>query len=224
MHSPVVLHFYDALGRHTGPIPNPDPASDLELFEEQIPNSYYWQIGEGQYGGADDATTTTIVLQGLDLGAFTIETEELVGDVLATTTRYADIPVTSSTTATIVAGGGVTSTLSMDVDGDGTTDVVLQGGEEGLTTEQLIAILKGIIKTLDMPDKKEAKLMKEIQKLEKELAKEHKSAKVEKRKTKHAFNELIRTINRYEKRKILTHEEAEELLKIIGEIKGSVVE
>ena len=111
----------------------------------------------------------------------------------------------------------------MDVDGDGTTDVVLEGGEEGLTTEQLVAILKSIIKTLDMPDKKEAKLMKEIQKLEKELAKEHKSAKVEKRKTKHAFNELIRTINRYEKRKILTHEEAEELLKIIEEIEGSVV-
>ena len=66
-------------------------------------------------------------------------------------------------------------------------------------------------------------MIKNIEKPEKELAKEHKSAKVEKRKTKHAFDELIRTINKYEKRKILTHEEAEELLKIIGEIKGSVV-
>ncbi len=222
IHSPVALHLYDSFGRHTGPISNPDPSSDLELSEEQIPNSYYWQIGEGQYAGIDGATTTTIELKGAALGTFTIDIENIIGGVTATTTVYEDIPVTASTTATIQAGENIAPIVKMDIDGDGTIDAEITPG--GLTAQELTNILKGLVKTLHLPVEKENKLIKKIEKLEKELKKEHKNEWTEKRKTVHAFEEIIKTIKKYEKKGILTHDEAGELITIIEQIQETVVE
>lgn len=222
VHSPVTLHLYDSLGRHTGPIPNPDTSSDLELYEERIPNTYYWQIGEGQYSGVDGATTTTLVLNGKELGTFTLEVEEAIGGNTVTSV-YENIPVTASTTATIDVGSAL-GPLILDIDGDGVTDVVLENGEEGITAEELIAILKGIIKTFNLPDNKEKNLLKKLEKLEKELAKEHNSDKKEKRKTNKAFDELIKKIRQFEKKKLLITEEDGELINIIEQIRGGVVE
>lgn len=71
---------------------------------------------------------------------------------------------------------------------------------------------------------KEKKLIKKIEKLEKELQKEHKNERMEKRKTGHAFEKIIKTIKKYEKRGILSHNDAEELMAIIEQIKAIVVE
>jgi len=110
----------------------------------------------------------------------------------------------------------------MDVDGDGTIDVVLTQGE-GVTTQELLAILKGIIKTLNLPDNKEKKLLKGIERIEKELAKERKNEKDEKRKIKHSFEKITKIIEKFEKKGVLGHEEAVELLEIMAKIKGSIV-
>jgi len=32
----------------------------MELAEEEIPNSYYWPLGEGQYSGGDASQTMTV--------------------------------------------------------------------------------------------------------------------------------------------------------------------
>lgn len=90
--------------------------------------------------------------------------------------------------------------------------------------ENLVGILMGLIKTLNLPEKKEAKLLKAIGKLEKEFAKEHENEREEKRKTNHAFEKIIKIIKKYEKKSILTHNEAEELISIIEQIKGKVLE
>ncbi len=110
----------------------------------------------------------------------------------------------------------------MDVDGDGTIDVTLAQGE-GVTSHELLAILKGIVKTLDLPKEKERKLLKRIEKVEKELVKEYKNEQIEKHKTKEVFKQLLKTIDRYEKKGILTNEEANELRIIVEQIKGSMV-
>jgi len=41
IHSPISINVIDGYGNHTGLATNPDPTSDLQRFEEQIPNSYY---------------------------------------------------------------------------------------------------------------------------------------------------------------------------------------
>ncbi|MEK7520287.1 MAG: hypothetical protein AAB581_03550, partial [Patescibacteria group bacterium] len=224
LHSPVELHLYDGMGRHTGLILNPDPTSDIHLYEKQIPNSYYREFGEVKYAGANTATTTTVFLRGEALSSFTFSIDEIQGnDVVATSTAFINIPVTASTTAAmVIPAGGISSLppeLVIDVDGDGTDDLMLEGSEEGISAADLLTILKGIVKTLDLPDNKEKKLLKSIGKVEKELAKEHKNKKVEKQKTKQAFKDLLEVIKRFEKKGVLTAEEAEELREVITRIR-----
>lgn len=231
MHSPVDIHLYDSVGNHTGIIPNPDPASDIRFYEKTVPNSYYKEFGETKYAGADTATTTIVHLQGLALGTYTFDIEQVSGDdsIVASTT-FIDIPVTASTTGImIIPEGGFsgtptsTPTLVLDIDGDGITDLSLNGDISGVTEEELVVILKGVIKTLHLPVNKEKQLLQKIDKLAKELAKEHGHQKVEKRKTKHVFIELLKTIDRYEKKHILTTDESSELRSIIEQIRGSVI-
>lgn len=222
VHSPVALHLYDSLGRHTGPIPNPDLSSDLELFEEQIPNSYYWQLGEGQYAGASGATTTTIRLVGTALGSATVGIEKIVSDeTIIFHTLFEDIPITTGGTATVDVIPDTEPILLLDVDGDGVVDAEIT--PDGLSPDDLIAILKSLIKTLDLPDKKEKQLLKVIDKLEKEFAKEHKKEKTEKLKTKQAFKHLLKLIEQYQKKKVLSADEANELLGLIEDIMNKVV-
>lgn len=116
-----------------------------------------------------------------------------------------------------------TPMLALDIDGDGTTDLTLAGNANGITEEELTVILKGVIKTLHLPDNKEKQFLKKIDKLAKELSKEHKNEQVEKYKMKDVFKQLLKTIDRYEKKRILTTDEASELRAIVEQIKGSVV-
>lgn len=223
LHSPVSLHLYDSEGNHTGRIPNPIPDSDLRAYEARLPNSYYHEYGETKYAGSDTFATTTVKLIGESLGTFTFDIEETIGDTVVASTTWKDIPVTASSTLTLSIQTLASATaLDMDVDGDGTIDVVLARGE-GVTTQELLAILKGIIKTLNLSEEKEMKLLKGIEKIEKELAKERKNEKDEKQKTKHSFEKIIKTIEKFEKKGVLGHEEAVELFEIVAEIEGSVV-
>ena len=222
VHSPVTLNLYDSLERHTGPIPNPAPLSDLELSEEQIPNSYYWRLGEGQYAGAGGAATTTVKLVGAALGAATVGIERIVGDgTIISGTLFEDIPITAGGTATIDVIPNAEPVMLLDVDGDGIVDAEITS--DGLSSEALVAILKSLIKTLDLPDKKEKQIFKVIDKLEKELAKEHKKEKVEKLKTEQAFKHLIKLVEQYQKKKILSADEAGELVGLIESIRSKVV-
>jgi hypothetical protein len=130
---------------------------------------------------------------------------------------------TSTIVQVVLPAGTSSSQLLVDVDGDGVIDTTLDSGVQGVTTEQLTAILKGIVKTIDMPAKKKANLIKRIEKLEKELITEHKNKKKEILKTKRAFEMVVDAISRFQKKGILTTDEATELLGIVGQIRGLVV-
>ncbi|MBI2120225.1 MAG: right-handed parallel beta-helix repeat-containing protein [Parcubacteria group bacterium] len=223
LHSPVALHLYDNDGNHTGSISNPISTSDFRAYEARLPNSYYREYGETKYAGSDGFATTTIKLIGEALGSFTFDIDETLGDEIVASTTWKDIPVTASSTLTLDIQTLANSVvLAMDVDGDGITDTALAPGD-GVTSQELLAILKGIIKTLEFSDEKEGKLLKRIEKIEKELAKDAKNESGEKQTTPHAFEKLVKTIEQFEGKGTLAHEEAEELLEVVAKIEAVVV-
>ncbi|NTV44775.1 MAG: hypothetical protein HGA67_03730 [Candidatus Yonathbacteria bacterium] len=124
MHSPVAMHLYDANGNHTGIIPNPNPLSDIRVYEENIPNSYYEEFGETKYIGANTNTPITLKLIGEGTGTFTLEVEETHGDIQIGYTVFTNIPVVKgsagSITISTISDVGV---LMLDNNGDGISDV-----------------------------------------------------------------------------------------------------
>ncbi len=221
------IHIIDAASNHTGLIPNPNPASDLRIFEKTIPNSYYKEIGETKYAGASAGTTTVLRLQGTGLGFFTLNIEQTLGDTVTASTTYENLPVTSDTIASmVIPQGGFTEDtipdLVIDVDGDGINDVTISGGgAAGLLEEQLLAMIKAIVKTLDLPVEKKAKLLKIIRKIEQELAKERPNEHAEEVRTSLVSLKLLKTIEQYKMKNILTKSEANELRIIIQRIRAS---
>ena len=233
VHSPVAIHLYEG-PLHTGLIPNPDTDSDLKLYEEQIPNSYYWQIGEGQYVGST-GTSTTIELKGLNLGTFTLAIHEVVADETTGAILYEDIPVTASTTASITIEENAALVLKLDIDSDGTVDTEIDH-ITGISDENLLQILKGIILTLNLPEKKKKRLIKILERIEKILETEKKCDNKKKDKNKKkcyanndkrldkVFDRLITVVERFKERGILSEADAAELLKVILDIKREMVE
>jgi pimeloyl-ACP methyl ester carboxylesterase len=111
VHSPVSLEIKDSEGRLT------------REGEEQIPNSYYFVMGEGKYIGVDGEDSYVIKLQGLDYGTFNFSIEKLNGEDVIASSSYMEIPVTPLTKAWITTDSEEgSSPLSMDLDGNGSVD------------------------------------------------------------------------------------------------------
>jgi parallel beta-helix repeat protein len=149
MKSPVAVHVYDSVGRHTGLIDNPNPQSDLQLYEEEIPNSSYFELGDKKYLSLDGEDIYTIELKGEGIGTFTLEIDEVQGDTVIDTTAYQNIPVTPATTGKVLLQDSLVELeLELDVDGDGQTDAVIQ---EGVAVPLLVslAVLQQSIAELD---------------------------------------------------------------------------
>lgn len=128
VHSPVSLDVYSASGLHTGLIPNPDPESDLRLFEEQIPNSYYLEFGESKYTGISVGEETRVDLKGTGSGVFTLEITAVSGEraEIENTIAFKDVPVTPQTRAQLLlSDSGDIGNLEIDIDGDGEVDLSL---------------------------------------------------------------------------------------------------
>ena len=179
-------------------------------------------MGEGQYAGAGGTGTTTVKLVGTALGAATVGIERVIGDeTIISDTFFEDIPITAGGLATVEVVPNIELIMLLDVDGDGIIDAEIT--PDGLSSEDLTAILKGLIKTLDLPDKKEKQLNKVIDKLEKELAKERKKEKAEKLKTEQAFKHLLKLIEQYQKKKVLSADDASELISVIRALMSKVV-
>ncbi|MFA6493528.1 MAG: NosD domain-containing protein [Candidatus Paceibacterota bacterium] len=170
-HSPVSLHLYDSFGKHTGIIPNPDLQSDFDFVEEQIPNSYYWRIGEGQYTGVGAEATTTIVLKGKETGTFTLEIQEVVGGENAEKTFFQNIPTTASTTATVQVGENVISLLAVDLDGNGTIDAEFSANDNGMISDPLayLSLMKKTVSSFSLKKQTEKQILTDLSLIEKTL-------------------------------------------------------
>lgn len=232
IHSPVSLDIYDAEGNHTGLIATTSD-SDFRRFEANIPNSYYMEFGEVKYAGADASSPTEVVLVGQDTGTFTLEIEELAGNTVTTSSVFTDIPVVEGARAVVeIDDSSVSPTLLLDIDNDGIVDAEVASGE-GVSTEEMIGILRGTIKTLALPAKKTARLDKILDKIGKQLVKEQKCTEKKKKdkceyrvkqRMDHTLTRLSNLIEKMstDKKGLLTKEEAAEVLEILTRIRSSI--
>jgi uncharacterized repeat protein (TIGR01451 family) len=149
--SPVTLDAFDSTNRHTGPVPNPDPASGLLLFERKIPNSSFEPFGGDGYLTLDTDDNYRIELRGVDLGTFTLLLQEYVDDDLLSIVQYTDIPVSAVTRGELSLQHVADAIeLRLDTDGDGVDDFILTPNAQ---TEPLgsLPILAAVIRTLGLP-------------------------------------------------------------------------
>ncbi|MFA6253900.1 MAG: alpha/beta hydrolase [Candidatus Paceibacterota bacterium] len=154
VHSPVSLNAYDNLGNHTGLIPNPNPNSDLQLIEEDIPNSKYLDFGEGKYivlpfGNGLAPANYAIKLAGLSFGIFSYEQEETTDGVSTTTVSFTDIPVTPMTIASLNVSAGTSTTLLIDADGDGKNDFAVKPNT-GFDLILYLQMMKKVVASFDL--------------------------------------------------------------------------
>ncbi len=149
IHSPVTLDAYDAAGNHTGKICPTD--SDFCYAEENIPNSSYWDFGEGKYLNLPEDQFAKVKLQGTDVGTFTYNTEKVLPDGTSTVSSFVDIPVTTQTQAEITVNPNTNiPQLALDVTGDGKIDFTLTPNN---TFDPIVylQVMKATIDSLDIP-------------------------------------------------------------------------
>ncbi len=123
LHSPLSLHLYDAVGNHTG------YTTTAGALEQQISESRYQTFGELQHITVPAQVGLRLELRGYASGSFTLDVEELEGNLVLASTTFAAIPTSTSTIATLTLRHGTLvtmSALSLDYDGDGLVDVTFE--------------------------------------------------------------------------------------------------
>lgn len=221
VHSPVSLDIYDSEGRHTGIATS--TLWGTPLISEEIPNSYYLEIGEGKYAGVP-LHGGEIILRGSDEGTFTVEVEKVRGDSMLSATSFHGIPVVEGALVGLSVGeNGDVGNVRMDIDADGILDAEVGPGE-GLTPAELVAILQGMIRNLDLPEKKEKQLLKAVARVSKALEKEFKREWHKKVKTAVVLGRLQVQVKLYERLKILTRDEAAEIKGLIELLQKAMVQ
>ena len=218
IHSPVFLDLYDSFGRHTGVATTTHSGGDIQLVDEQIPNSYYMEFGEGKYASAGGASTITVKLLGQSLGVFTFDVKEADGNTIIASTTFAGIPVTANTTAVMDIfnlSASSTPILRMDVDGDGTIDfsITPQSASSPLMS---VEILRRVVMTLGLPKGIEQGVVSKIDAAVDALNRGN---------TKTALNQVNALVNyiKAQTEKHIPLDEADELINILEKIKRKMV-
>jgi hypothetical protein len=132
IHSPVELHVYDSLGRHTGLIPNPDATSDLQKYETGIPGSSYYPDEENTHISLPYSTDYQIVFDGIGTGSFSVDVERDTKNQNVTLASFTDLPVTPLLKAELILAPSITGIATstniltpqilLDFDGNGIID------------------------------------------------------------------------------------------------------
>lgn len=163
VHSPVSLDIYDTSGNHTGLTNLPD--SDLVGIEEQIPNSYYVEFGEGKYVGFENIDLNTEVkFQGTGYGTFTVEIDKIAGEDIQQSLIFENLLVTPDMSGEITFNNDQQNIiLNIDVDGNSVSDFSINPQEE-FDPILYIEMLKKTIKTLDLKKSVEKQLLQKADK------------------------------------------------------------
>jgi pimeloyl-ACP methyl ester carboxylesterase len=119
LHSPLTLELYDKNGNHLG-------EGEDGSFDEEIPDAEYGQFGDVKYIVAP-AAEYDVVMNGKSSGTFSLDVQTLSGTEVTSSFTLADVPATEDTVATISVSSDLTQSSSLQVDenGDGTTDLEL---------------------------------------------------------------------------------------------------
>lgn len=167
VHSPVSIGVKDSRGNFTGLISD----SDLVEISEEIPNSFYMPFGDGKYVGVPVGESYDVEIDGEGTGTFTLNIEKVSGDDATETDSFINIPVTADMHASLsISPSGEFSTLSLDVNGDGTDDVSLSPGEEFSSTDY-VAVLRAMVENSNINKGIQNSLLVRLGNVEKNLEK-----------------------------------------------------
>lgn len=123
LHSPLTLGVIDSQGRYTGM----DPVT--KNIREEIPGAVYRQIGDTQYISIPEEISHTLNLKGYDNGSFSLDIDEQRGNNSNQITSFQGIQSSTSTSATLQYDSGMnlaSTTLVVDINGDGNSDISLK--------------------------------------------------------------------------------------------------
>jgi len=167
LHSPLKLDLYDNEGRHTG-------VSETGEIDEEIPGTYYSELGDVKYLFVDPSVAGNIVMNGYATGTFTFKIEQLKGDTVSGSVAYSDIPTTPSTVARIQIQEDISGTtpLLIDQNGDGQTDTYVAKDGGVLTLAELITNLRSTVQSLIIKDKLKTQLLNKITNIEQKISKQ----------------------------------------------------
>ncbi len=117
--SPLSIQVIDQDGRIAG------VAVDGSV-QNNIPGADYEVIGEHKFVfvPTDENQTYSVSLKGMGTGTFTFKDQNIDNNQVTQTQIFSNIPVTTSLTGTVNLGSA--TTLSLDTNGDGTTDQTIQ--------------------------------------------------------------------------------------------------
>ncbi|TAK59263.1 alpha/beta hydrolase [Patescibacteria group bacterium] len=121
LHSPLTLELFDSSGNHVG-------YNEDGSFDQEIPDVEYGELGDVQYITAQQGPQYQVVLNGLDVGTFSLDIQEVEENNLMKQTTLANLPTTGNTKVTLSIGDGIetASLLEVDEDGDEVVDITLQ--------------------------------------------------------------------------------------------------
>ena len=120
LYSPVAIQVTDALGNRAG------VAADGSV-ENSIPGANFEIMGEHKfvYLPDDEGQTYTIALKGSGDGTFTLQNQNIANDQVTQTEVFTDLSVTTALLGQVQMSSAST-TLSLDDNGDGIIDQVVQ--------------------------------------------------------------------------------------------------
>jgi hypothetical protein len=111
-HSPIELHVYDQNGNHSG------PNAEGEI-ENNITNISYESVGDNKFVFLPDGQEYSVKGRATGTGSFDIRVQEVIDGEVATTTIFANIPLTMSTQVKFDIGSTLLQQVFLDADKDG---------------------------------------------------------------------------------------------------------
>ena len=117
VHSPVNMHIYDSLGKHTGPTSDGD-------FEANILGSSYDTLDDAKFIYLPNEGNYKIKFEATDNGSFDFKIRKFEGENISQEVLYRDVPLTNLTKAETQfdTASNQFPVLHLDKDGNGTTD------------------------------------------------------------------------------------------------------
>jgi len=235
-HSPVDLNVYDSQGNHTGVAPMPtstDENIEDGLFiyvEKNIPGSSFEQYGDENQPETyislpdDSGQTYSVAIQGTGVGEFTYNVQRIRGGDVLDSVTYGSLPVTPLMTASTTVSSQIgvpdatgaiipiklassTPTLKIDVDGNGSVDIIAKANVAPDPMMFLEALKKTVVQLIGSNNRSK-NILKRIDHLE-ELVKKGKFKKI------HDNVEKLKKIVTHKKNKVLSDTEKTQIIDMI---------
>jgi parallel beta-helix repeat protein len=116
LHSPLTLNLYDTQEHHTG-------INQNGYIEEEIPGTYYSEIGETKSIFTSDEFPSRIEMKGYNEGKFTFSVKEYQGDEEKGKITFKDMPTTPETKVYFNVPNDLASASNLEIDKDGDGDI-----------------------------------------------------------------------------------------------------